>query len=279
MGIFARLSSWWQGSPAGPRTSGALGTFGAAGGGRLTGEPPSGNGASSFHLRWELPGELVSVAATLEVSEAPTVERLYFWALQADFVEGGRRGGGAHLGLQFHPSYPGGRAANWGGYDQAGNILDGTASALASTLGNPHTRDFPWRAGQPYRLVIEAAPAADQPRDGRTAWRGSVTDLADGRRTVIRDLLTRGSRLVGPIMWSEVFARCEHPPAEVRWSDLRAVTAGGEELRPAAVFVNYQRHEDGGCANTCSWVDGDQLVQRTSTPRVTAQDSRLPLPI
>jgi len=72
---------------------------------RVSGEPQSANGASSFHLWWEIPpGErLTEIAATLEVIEAPSIERLVFWALQVSFVEPG--GGGAHLGLQHHPTF------------------------------------------------------------------------------------------------------------------------------------------------------------------------------
>ena len=38
--------------------------------------PPSGNGASSFHLHWQMPvmrEPIVAVAATLEVVEPPVV--------------------------------------------------------------------------------------------------------------------------------------------------------------------------------------------------------------
>ena len=123
--------------------------------GRTAGDPPSANGASSFHLRWDLQDDVVEVAVTLQVIDPPTVDRLYFWAVQADFGdERGRAAGGGHLGLQWHPDYPGCTAVNWGGYDAAGRILDGTASALPSALGNPHTRNYTWRAGVPYRLSI-----------------------------------------------------------------------------------------------------------------------------
>ena len=77
-------------------------------GGRVTGDPPSGNGASSFHLFWDLPGEFAAVSATVEVVIAPTVPRLYFWALQASFVEAGR-----HLDLD-HLCAPVGELANAG---------------------------------------------------------------------------------------------------------------------------------------------------------------------
>ena len=64
---------------------------------RVWGDPPSGNGASSFHLWWEVPyGErLTRASVVLEVLEPPQVDRLYFWALQVSFVK--PDGGGAHL--------------------------------------------------------------------------------------------------------------------------------------------------------------------------------------
>lgn len=246
-------------------------------GGRVAGYPTSSNRASSFHLRWELAGELTSVAATLEVDEVPPVPRLYFWALQASFTTSGRRGGAGHLGLQWHQPHPGSTAVNWGGYDERGTVLAGTDSPLASRSGNPHTRDFPWRAGRAYRLAIEAAPSEAQPGDGRTAWRGSVTDTASGERTVVRDLLAVGDRLSAPMVWSEVFARCDDPPVTVRWSALEATLPTGDVVSPSTVVTNYQSHQAGGCANTDSAVEGGAVVQRTNVERRHAQGARLPL--
>ena len=86
-----------------------------------TGRPRSGNGASSFHLFWDVPpGPWVEAAATLVVADPPTVPKLYFWALQVSFEDRGRGGGGAHLGLQWHAQHPGNTAVNWGGYGTNG---------------------------------------------------------------------------------------------------------------------------------------------------------------
>jgi hypothetical protein len=248
----------------------------------VRGEPASSNGASSFHLFWELPGEFVRVSATLEVVQPPTVDRLYFWALQASFTGPAGAAGAGHLGLQAHPQHPGGAAVNWGGYDEHGRILGGSASALPSALDNAYTRDLPWRPRCPSRLPIAAAPPGGTLDPGLdpsiTAWRGSVTDLSTGSTTIVRDLFTRGARLASPMVWAEVFARCEQPAVEVRWSDLEAATDDGRVLRPAAVTVNYQADRDGGCANTDSALDRDGLLQRTCCPRRTAQGTRLVLP-
>ena len=260
------------------------------GGGRTSGEPRSSNGASSFHLRWDLYSEFDEISVVLEVVEPPTVDRLYFWALQADFADGaGRSTGGAHLGLQWHPEYPGSTAVNWGGYDARGGILHGSGSALPSSLGNPHTHDFPWQPHRPYRLAITRATSSTGPGgaggpdpqplpDGRTAWVGSVTDLETGRTTVVRELYPAGDRIAGVVMWSEVFARCDHPSAAVRWSSPQARTLDGFVVEPAAVLLNYQIPADGGCSNTSSFADGTGVVQRTNTERTHQTGTRLGLP-
>jgi len=42
----------------------------------------------SFHLSWDLAPPAREVAVTLEVLEPPSVDRLYFWAVQASFLDG-----------------------------------------------------------------------------------------------------------------------------------------------------------------------------------------------
>jgi len=240
--------------------------------GRTVGEPPSANGASSFHLRWHLDGSgrgFREVSVTLEVLVAPQVDRLYFWALQADVGDGrGRHVGGAHLGLQWHPQYPGCTAVNWGGYDASGRELDGSASPLPSTLGNPNTCDLGWRVRSPYRLRIHRVGSV---------WRGSVTG-PDAETVDVRDLYLDGDRIMGVVMWSEVFARCEHPSTTVRWSDPEVVDLDGVTIRPGRMSVNYQSHGDGGCANTDSSPDPNGLVQRTNVERRTTQGTVLAVP-
>jgi hypothetical protein len=246
---------------------------------RTWGEPRSGNGASSFHLIWDVPQiALREVSATLEVLDIPSVRRLYFWALQASFVTGRRIQGGAHLGLQWHPRHPGSTAVNWGGYgpaDRGTRELEGSTSPLPSIRKNPNTRDFTWIAGQRYRLHI--GPAPDSP-EALFAWRGSVTCLDSGEVTEIRDLYTRGEYLVSPMVWTESFARCEHPPVSVRWSNLVAVGADGTELRPPHIRVNYQSRSDGGCDNTTVSIDELGVLQTTATPREVPQGAILPCP-
>lgn len=254
---------------------------------RTTGIPPSANGASSFHLGWRLDGRsgdrldgrFDTAAVTLEVLDAPVVPRLYFWALQVDVDGPVGRVGGAHLGLQWHPQYPGSTAVNWGGYHAAGGELQGSESALGSTLGNPNTRDLPWAPQRPYRLRVERVedPPHQSLPSGWSAWRGSVEDLSVGRRVVVRDLFVPGDSIVAVTMWSEVFARCDDPPVTVRWSDPVA-SGAGTSVVPAALVVNYQTHADGGCANTDSSVDAIGALQRTAVPRRTRQGTHLPVP-
>jgi hypothetical protein len=243
---------------------------------RTTGRPPSANGASSFHLGWALPAPAAAVSVTFEVLEAPSVPRLYFWALQADVGSAAGRAGGAHLGLQWHPEHPGSTAVNWGGYRSGGGELHGSTSTLSSATGNPNTRDLPWVPGRPYRLRIERVDDAQVP-GGLHAWRGSVRDLVDGELVVVRDLYMAGDRIVGATMWSEVFARCDEPSTTVRWSDPVAHGAG-EDMVIERVSVNYQSHADGGCANTNSWTDADGVLQRTAVERTTPQGTQLRVP-
>jgi hypothetical protein len=249
---------------------------------RTSGEPRSSNGASSFHLVWEVPQvPLVEVSATLEVLMPPSVRRLYFWALQVSFASERRLQGGAHLGLQWHPRHPGSTAVNWGGY-RAGSAdrseLEGSVSDLPSVRRNANTRDYPWRPGRRYRLHVGAAPdGVAAPGDG-VAWRGTVTDLETDEPAVVRDLYSPGGYLVSPMVWSEVFARCEQPSVTVRWSDLAATTADGDTVRPAQVRVNYQARADGGCDNTSASVDELGVLQTTAMTRQVPQGAILPVP-
>lgn len=209
-----------------------------------------------MHLWWDPDAPtnamtaVTNVEATLEVIEPPSVDRLYFWALQATFIDTrGRPVAGAHLGLQWHGAHPGGTAVNWGGYrnDGSGRELDGDPSPLPSATGNANTRDFRWRPHTPYRLRIDV--------DGT----GSVTDLSTTERTVVRRLHVAGAQaLANAVVWSEVFADCDDPPTAVRWSDL--------EPRPRSARVTYQSFADGGCTNT-----ENGFTQRTSTRRSTPE--------
>ncbi|MGH9285386.1 MAG: hypothetical protein ACRD0M_06895 [Acidimicrobiales bacterium] len=240
---------------------------------RTQGDPPSANGASSFHLFWDLahPEPLCEVSAVLTVLDPPPA-RLYFWALQAGFFDGDRSLGAAHLGLQWHPSYPGSTAVNWGGYDAGGTVLGGSGSALPGALGDRNTRDYPWVVGRPYRLRIHAPPAP------AGSWRGEVTDLSTGTAVVVRDLYPGGTHLAGPVVWAEVFARCDHPAVGARWSELSARTLAGGTVGPESLVANFQRFDDGGCDNTDIRVEGDAVVQVTNTPRRTPQGARIHLP-
>lgn len=225
-----------------------------------------------MHMFWPLEGAYAAVEVTLEVLEPPSVDRLYFWALQATFTDGRRDLGGAHLGLQWHPDYPGATAVNWGGYRHGGGELPGTTSALPSTLGNPHTRDFAWAPTLPYRLRIERS--AQQ----AGSWQGSVRDPRTGEVVVVRHLHAGGTHLRSLMTWSEVFARCDHPPVTVRWSDPVAYDDAGQACRPVTVTLNYQARHDGGCTNTNSFVDGVGVCQRTASTRANPQGARLRLP-
>lgn len=257
------------------------------GGPRVSGPPPSGNGASSFHLSWEAPPvPLVGAEVTIEVIEPPTVDQLYFWALQVNFERGGGRVGGAHFGLQYHPSYPDAGAVNWGGYADAGGELDGSTSELPSALGNVNTRTYRWEPGRRYRYRIGRAPeseAGPDAVDGQSSnrWRGSIVDEVTGIETVVRDLFVDADALSGPMVWSEIFAHCDQPSASVRWSGLTVHTSDGRTVEVDTVRLNYQSHGDGGCANTNTSVDNGGsapgFLQRSNAERTNPTGTRLRL--
>lgn len=236
---------------------------------RDSGEPTSSNRASSFHLVWTVPpAPLDEVSATFELLTEPSVPRLYFWALQVEFVDSGGSAGGAHLGLQWHPSYPDNRAVNWGGYDRSGELA-GSRSALSSTLGNVNTRDYRWETGVPYRFSISS------PQPGQ--WRGTVTNLATSESTVVRDLYAGGTHLARPMVWTEAFCRCDDPPVAARWSALRA-TADGAGIPIESVMINYQSLTQGGCTNTTVRQDETGFLQITATQRELPQGRVIPIP-
>lgn len=243
------------------------------------GAPPSGNGASSFHLYWDAPAfAWVAAEVTIEVIEPPVVPRLYFWALQVSFVDGGQETGGAHIGLQWYPPHPGSTAINWGGYRSGGGgILDGSGSVLPSAVDNSNTRDFAWQPHRRYRTRVEVVP--DGGPNGLSAFRGTVTDVESGATTHIRDLWAPGDRLARPMVWSEVFAHCDEPAAAIRWTDLALTDAAGRRTAVDTVSVNYQPVRDGGCARTDVVVsaDGRGFEQHTATDRTTPQGARLQL--
>jgi hypothetical protein len=220
----------------------------------------------SFHLYWELPLPAREVAVTLEVVEAPSVERLYFWALQASFMDGSRSHGAAHLGLQWNPRFPDRKAANWGGYDPEGIVLSGSESVLPSTPQDRNTRDFPWQPGNKYRLRIHPSPAS--------GWRGEVTDLETGIATVVRDLHVGGDRLGRFMVWSEPFCECSDPRCVVAWSDPLAIGLGGDPIAPKAYRVNYKTD---GCPNTNSYSENGRVYQATGSERATPQGSLIPV--
>ena len=250
--------------------------------------PRSGNGASSFHLTWDIPVDrsapegFVEVSAVLEIVVPPSVSKLYYWALQVDFAEAGRSIAGAHTGLQWNPRFSTHRAVNWGGYassDRGGFVLSGTGSTLAGFADDPNTLAYPWQSGRSYRLRVFHSPEL------AGAWRSEITDLSTGASTVVRDLLPQDPPsggevyLLRPVVWSEVFAACDAPSVTVRWSDLRAVDRLGRQVGPITAIVNYQAWEAGGCPNTSAGIDSDgSLSQTTNTQRVVGQGARLSLP-
>jgi hypothetical protein len=83
---------------------------------------------------------------------------------------------------------------------------------------------------------------------------------------VIRDLVVPATSLANPVVWAEVFADCDDPPTEARWSRLEASPAPGQVFSATSVRLTYQAHADGGCANTLSYAEGSSFVQATGLP-------------
>ena len=72
------------------------------------------------------------------------------------------------------------------------------------------------------------------------------------------------------MVWTESFARCEHPSVAAKWSDLEAVGEKRGVMPITAGQVNYQQHSAGGCDNTNMNIEGDGWVQQTATDRILA---------
>jgi YVTN family beta-propeller protein len=136
---------------------------------------------------------LVEVAVTVEVLRPPSVQSLYFWALQVDFEEGGLGWGGGHTGLQWNPRFAGSAALNWGGYasqERGGAVLPGTDPILPAFSGDPNTMAYPWKPGSAYRLRVFQSPELFG------AWRAEIIDVASGNvKQVIPGLTKRSNRV------------------------------------------------------------------------------------
>jgi hypothetical protein len=79
------------------------------------------------------------------------------------------------------------------------------------------------------------------------------------------------------MVWSEVFADCDHPRVTVGWSELEVVTRARNRLPVEAVTTSYQDRRSGGCDNTSSSVDGASFVQMTAADRATPPGAALRL--
>ena len=232
--------------------------------------------ASSFHVAWTLPAaNYVEASVDIEVITEPTVNELYFWALQASFNDGATDVAAGHTGLQYNPSHPNNRAVNWGGYSTAtGTVLPGTTSTLPSTPNNDNTRDYQWQQGRTYRYRIFQSPTPNNP----TAWRATITDLTTMTETVIRDIYGGGTELTNIIMWSEVFAACNDPQVQVRWTNYQALTDTAQVVVPATGVVSYQPVSQGGCTNTSTTTDATGVLQTTNSVRINNTNDIINLP-
>ena len=224
-----------------------------------------------MHLYWEIGNEpLKELSATVEILDEPQVNRIYFWALQASFYKDLTRKGGAHFGLQHNPRHNDNKAVNWGGYNNSGKVLSGTVSDLPSTPNDVNTRDYTWHPNTRYRYRIYQS-------DISHLWRGEITNLTTGEKTIVRDLEIDATHMTQPMVWTECFADCNASSAAVAWSGFEATTLSGGIIKPSLAKANYQTHAKGGCANTNSFSEVNGIIQKTNTTRTTKQGSMLRL--
>lgn len=140
-------------------------------------------------------------------------------------------------------------------------------------MGNPHTRDYGWRSGSPYRLRIEA----DVER-GAGWWEGSVLDLEREVRTRVRSLFVPSCWLTSCVIWTEAFCRCDAPPVAAIWTSPFGRRTDGDSFHPEAMRLSYQSERDGGCSNTDSYLLPHGVAQVTGVTRTNPVGSVLPWP-
>lgn len=224
--------------------------------------PDSLRVASSFHLWWQEneytdaptgdpsdTGTWERSKATLKVTTPPTVDDVYYWAMQVTFYDS-EAGlvGGAHCGLQWNPGHPSSKAINWGGYDAEGNLLDGSESAFPSATDNPNTRDYNWSSDTEYTFEVFS------PAEGE--WRATVNGVT------IRDLYVPDGVHIGDfLVWSEVFATCGEPTSVVEWSDLE-MNDGSDTV---SIYRVYKGFSDECCENVNSYTGDNVFVQETNS--------------
>ena len=219
--------------------------------------------ASSFYMTWTgEPGNpddptdralYTQASGKLTIPTTPSVEEVYFWALQVIFYDAeGNRLAGAHTGLQWAPGHPNNKAVNWGGYSDITEAeLEGTESELPSATGNENTRDYEWETGEEYTFRIFYV--------GDDMWRATVNDVT------IRDLEVPDAAFIAdPIFFSEVFAACDDPSHTVQWRDPYLYEADDTAYYFPQANKEYQLLE--ACDNTNSY--GTQYFNmQTNTTR------------
>ena len=97
-----------------------------------------------------------------------------------------------------------------------------------------------------------------------------------GAAAPIRDLHAGGDRLLGLVVWSEVFCSCQDPTTVVRWSAMTAELADGTAVQPGSVGLTFPRE---GCPNTDSVADAMGILQVSNTPRRSSDGASLAVPV
>lgn len=189
------------------------------------------------------------ISAMFRVIDKPRAD-LVFWAVQINFrqVDGTSRGG-AHFGLQTSQGLSNATktAINWGGYDDVlpklGDNSSPTFRGSRPTIPNAGSDSasplFAWHPDVDYlfrvfrspkqnwtdaELTDETGNVGGDQQPGEVAWRCTITDVATGVETWIRDILVPNCHttagMMNPIMWDEDFNNTTPPTATVAW-DIR----------------------------------------------------------
>jgi Concanavalin A-like lectin/glucanases superfamily len=230
--------------------------------------------ASSFYLTWtgeqDNPDDptdrtlYTQASAKLTIPATPSVEELYFWALQLSFYDATQTlVAAAHTGLQWAPGYPSSKAVNWGGYLALDDSeLTGTVSDLPSELANDNTRDYAWETGTEYTFRVYYI--------GDDFWRATVND------TIIRDLEVPGAtHIANPIFFSEIFAACDDPTHMVKWRDPYLYDVDDVDYYFPQASRSFQIVD--GCDNTDSYSSSGYFEMHTNVVRDLLADTDINL--
>jgi hypothetical protein len=239
---------------------------------RTTGQPPSGNNASSQYLIFD-PEFGAEITVNVEVLATPSQSKIVNWLIQTEFLDDSGSSldsaGTGFFGLRFAPTFPNSRAivcAASSAFD--GSELTGPESPLPSATGEPQVRTYGWVTGRKYLLRIYSYAGWQ--------WRFEVTDTVTSVTSIVRDISIPGGSIVrGAVLYTEAFTDCQIQ-SSVRWSNLQFAAPDESDLiTPTSAVAAYQTYPEGGCTNGNQIASGGGVVQATGVPRTTPHNSTI----